>query len=105
MGDDFKKKMRGIDARRKHIASQEFAGVRQWYYSLPVEDRQRLRQDIQSLIDAADRIKDFNMFVKVQCTWSQHDEEGNLLSEIGAYETPEEFLRAINQWDETDDQS
>ena len=56
MSDDSNRKMRAMDAKRKHTASQEFAGVRQWYYSLPVEDRHRLRQDIQSLAEIAARI-------------------------------------------------
>jgi hypothetical protein len=50
-----------------------------------------LRQDFQALAEVAERIVDWDMFVKVQGSWGT----------VGATQAPKDFLKAIDQWNET----
>jgi len=102
MSDNFNCKMRKYDSQIKHSASQELASIRSWYYSLPMAEREQLRRDTSDLIAVSERLADQNLFVKLTCDWSQYDENGKLCSDIGARQSPERFLEAINQWDEAE---
>jgi hypothetical protein len=104
MNEDFKRKMRAFDSRQKHTAEQEFAGVRQCYHSLPVQDRRKLKQDLESLAEIADRVAvDWSMFVKVDWSCEQYDDEGNVTFSIGASKkSAKHWLQAIELWDETE---
>ena len=97
--------MRAFDSRQKHTAEQEFAGVRQWYHSLPLDARQRLKQDMQSLAQISQRMQDWEMFVKVHWSCEQSDEKGNVTSSVGTTQAPNVWLEAIDQWDETGPES
>lgn len=103
MIEDFKRKMRAFDSRQKHTAEQEFAGVRQWYHSLPVEARRTLKQDLDSLTEIADRLaREWSMFLKVDWSCEQYDDEGNVTFSIGASKkSAKDWLQAIELWDET----
>lgn len=104
MSDDFKRRMRAFDSRQKHTAEQEFAGVRQWYHSLPVEARRKLKQDLKLLAENADRLAvDWRMVLKVDWSFEQTDDEGNVTFSIGATGKPATaWLQAIDLWDETE---
>lgn len=103
MSDDFKKKLRAYDSRQKHIAEQEFASVRRWYNSLSIKDKRKLKQDLNSLAEIADRLAmDWSMFLKVDWSIEQSDDEGNLTFSIGATKkSAKDWLHAIDLWDET----
>jgi hypothetical protein len=104
MSEDFKRNMRAFDSRQKHTAEQEFAGVRQWYHSLPVQARRKLKQDLESVAEIADRVAmDWSMFLKVDWSFEQYDDEGNVTFSIGASKkSAKEWLQAIELWDETE---
>lgn len=104
MSDNFKRKMRALDSRQKHAAEQEFADVRLWYCSLPIEARHKLKQDLKSLAEIADRLAmDWSMFLKVDWSHEQSDDEGNVTFSIGAKEkSAKDWIEAIELWDETE---
>ena len=104
MADDFKRKMRKLDSMQKHAAEQEFAGVRQWYYSLQVEDRRKLTQDLKSLAELADRLAmDWGLFLKANWSFEQYDDEGKSTFSIGATgKSAADWLHATDSWDETE---
>ncbi len=103
MSDDFKRKMRATDSRQKHAAEQEFADVRQWYESLAADARRRLKRDVESLAEIADRLAtDWRMFLNVDWSCEQYDDDGNETFSIGALRrSARDRLQAIELWDET----
>ena len=104
MNEDFQKKMRALDSRLKHVADEELADMRQWYYSLPIESRREFKEQARMLAEISDRFAlDWGMFVKVHYSWEQYDEEGTLVADGGGgRRAPVEIHQAIDQWDETE---
>ena len=102
MNDDFRSRIRKYDSRQKHTAEQEFAGVRQWYNSLPVEAKRKLKQDLETLAEIADRLAiDWSMILKVDWSCEQTDDDGNVTLSIGAFKkSAGDWLQAIELWDE-----
>lgn len=104
MSEQFKRKMRAFDSRQKHTAEQEFAGVRQWYHSLPIQARRKLKKDLVRLAEIADRLaKDWSMFLKIDWSCEQYDDEGNArFSIVASKKSAKDWLQAIEFWDETE---
>lgn len=103
MNDDLNRKWRAFDSRQKHAAEQEFADVRLWYHSLPVEKRRKLKQDLESVAEIADRWTMEGLVLKLDWSFEQYDEEGDVTFPVGATgKTAKDWLQAIDLWDETE---
>lgn len=92
---------RDIDSRVEIVAQQEFAEIREWYYEMSADERQRFKQDFEALAKIQKRMEDMGVFVgKVDWSRSQHDDEGNEIYSVGAKQSPKKWLEAIKLWDE-----
>jgi len=95
--------MRQVDSQMKHQADNELADMRWWYYGLPADRREQFKQHVQALAELAERFElDWSMFVKVRFSWTQYDDEGELVMDLGGNQPPQEILAAVAQWDETE---
>ena len=77
--------------------------LRWWYYGLAADKREQFKQHVQGLAEVAERFAlDWSMFVKVRFSWTQYDDEGEVVFAAGGNRQPQEILAAIAQWDETE---
>jgi hypothetical protein len=110
MNDDQKreigKSVLDSESKRKIVANEEFAEVRQWYHSLPIEKRQRFKQDVQAFVEITERLRlNWHLFTKAGWSPEQYDDEGKLILSIFAEQEPKSWLEAIELWDETENLS
>jgi hypothetical protein len=104
MNEDFRRKMRQADSRIKYQADNELADMRWWYYGLPADRREQFRRHVRSLAELSEHFAlDWSMFVKVQFSWTQYDDQGELVMDMGGNRSPQEILAAIAQWDESEE--
>jgi hypothetical protein len=101
MNDDLQKKLLEVDTRIKYEANQQTLDIRDWYEQLPPEERVKFQEQVKALAAIADRFElDWRMFVKVHCSWTQYDENGEVIWDAGGTRRPQDLLQAIAQWDE-----
>jgi hypothetical protein len=102
MNEDFGRMMRALDSQAKHQADNELADMRRWYYGMQAGRRAQFKQHVQRLADAAKKCAlDWNMYVNVRFSWTWPDDEGALVQR-GGNQPPQQILRAIAQWDESE---
>jgi hypothetical protein len=103
MDEDFRKMMRAADSQAKHQADNELADMRAWYYGLRAHRRAQFKQHVQRLAELAEKFElTWDMFVNVRFSWTQHDDEGELILDRGGNQPPQLILAAIALWDESE---
>ena len=103
MSSEFRRRMRSVFSKTEHKANGELISLREWFYSLSVEMRQEYMEGIRLSAEAEKRLIHFKHDIDVRFALEQYDENGNAAYGAYANQQPKKILKAIKQWNETEE--
>ncbi len=90
-------------AKSGNRTEQELFPMRDYYWRMTPEERDRFADLIRSLATATDAFSVSHIYVRVHYIFEQYDEQGNCVYSESAEASPEAIRKAITLWEETAD--
>ncbi len=90
--------------QEKFNGGRDLAEFRQTYYGLSIAERQRFNKNMQALVAASKPFEGTGITFTAEKKETWHSHDGDSIS-VTANRTPAEILKAIDEWDQADEQT